>query len=236
MESKQRLVCLITGGGTGIGLEAARQLTTLGHAVVIGVRSIDKAKAAVSSLSALGIDVDSVHVDVCDEESIRSAIHEVVVTHGRIDVLVNNEGVLLDDDVPALSVTADLVFETIDTNAVGPLRMIQAVAPFMQKQRFGRIVNVSSGMGQLSEMNGGYVGYRLSKVGLNAITRIFHDELHEYGILVNSMCPGWVRTAMGGDQAERSPAEGADTIIYLATLPNDGPSGAFFRDRMPISW
>ena len=124
----------------------------------------------------------------------------------------------------------------MNVNAYGPLRTIQAFAPLLQKSGEGRIVNVSSGMGQLSDMDGGSVGYRLSKVSLNALTRIAHSEFAQSGLLVNSVCPGWVRTEMGGPGATKSVAEGADTIVWAATLPKGGPSGGFFRDRKPIPW
>jgi NAD(P)-dependent dehydrogenase (short-subunit alcohol dehydrogenase family) len=124
----------------------------------------------------------------------------------------------------------------LETNLWGAWRLTQAVLPLLRKSPHGRIVNVSSGLGQLDEMGGGVPGYRLSKVGLNALTRMLADELAPDGILVNSMCPGWVRTDMGGRGAPRSLAEGADTAIWLATLPDDGPTGGFFRDRRPIPW
>jgi len=114
--------------------------------------------------------------------------------------------------------------------------MIRTFMPLMKKRKYGRIVNVSSGMGQLSEMGGGYPAYRISKAALNALTRIVSEELKGEGILVNSACPGWVRTEMGGPQGQRTPEQGADTIIWLATLPDDGPTGGFFRDRKPIAW
>jgi NAD(P)-dependent dehydrogenase (short-subunit alcohol dehydrogenase family) len=119
---------------------------------------------------------------------------------------------------------------------MGPFQLIQKLGPMMRKARYGRIVNLSSGMGQLTEMNGGYPAYRVSKTALNALTRIFSEELLESGVLVNSACPGWVKTDMGGPNADRSVEEGADTIVWLATLPEGGPTGAFFRDREKIDW
>ena len=127
-----------------------------------------------------------------------------------------------------------IVRRTFETNTLGPLMVSQALIPLMQGS--GRVVNVSSGMGQLAEMNGGYPGYRLSKAALNALTRILADELKGTGVKVNSVCPGWVRTDMGGADAPRTPKQGAETIVWLATLPDDGPTGGFFRDKQPIPW
>lgn len=124
----------------------------------------------------------------------------------------------------------------METNVYGPLRLCQEIVPHMKKRGYGRIVNMSSGMGQLTHMNGGCPSYRLSKAGLNALTRILSEELEGTNILVNCMCPGWVRTDMGGPNATRELPEGADTAVYLATLPEDGPTGGFFRDRKPFEW
>ncbi len=131
---------------------------------------------------------------------------------------------------------ASLLRETFETNTLGPLFVAIALVPLMRRNDYGRIVNVSSGMGQLSDMDGGYPGYRISKTALNAVTVILARELEDTNIKVNAVCPGWVRTDMGGASATRSPEEGADTIVWLATLPDDGPSGGFFRDRRPIDW
>jgi NAD(P)-dependent dehydrogenase (short-subunit alcohol dehydrogenase family) len=133
-------------------------------------------------------------------------------------------------------VAAATVARTLDINTLGPLRLIQAVVPLMRRQGYGRIVNVSSMLGQLAHMGGGYPGYRMSKAALNALTRIVAAELGSGNIKVNAMHPGWVRTDMGGPSAPRSVAEAADTIVWLATLPDDGPTGLFFQDRRPMAW
>ncbi len=135
-----------------------------------------------------------------------------------------------------LDVSVDLVMQTYLTNTVGPLRLIQAVVPAMQKLGYGRIVNLSSGAGQLSEMGSGFPAYRMSKSALNALTRLTAAELGPRPIKINAMCPGWVRTAMGGPNATRSVEKGAETAVWLATLPEDGPTGGFFRDMKPIAW
>jgi NAD(P)-dependent dehydrogenase (short-subunit alcohol dehydrogenase family) len=125
---------------------------------------------------------------------------------------------------------------TYTTNVMGPTRLIQAVMPAMRKAGYGRIVNLSSGAGQLSEMGMGFPAYRMSKAALNALTRVSARELAGDGVKVNAMCPGWVRTGMGGPNAPREPKEAADTAVWLATLPDNGPTGGFFRDRQPIAW
>jgi NAD(P)-dependent dehydrogenase (short-subunit alcohol dehydrogenase family) len=155
---------------------------------------------------------------------------------GRLDALVNNAGVT--DPYHPGAAEADLedVKAVLETNLWGAWRLTQAVLPLLQGSGHGRIVNLSSGMGQLDEMGGGAPGYRASKVALNGLTRMLADELAEDGILVNSLCPGWVRTDMGGTGAPRSVEDGADTAVWLATLPDDGPTGGFFRDRKPIPW
>jgi NAD(P)-dependent dehydrogenase (short-subunit alcohol dehydrogenase family) len=153
---------------------------------------------------------------------------------GRLDVLVNNAGVMGQEATNAATAPLDDAHATMETNLFGAWRLTQALLPLLRESQSPRIVNVSSGAGQLSEMNGGYPGYRVSKTALNALTRVLSNE--ERGILVNSMCPGWVRTDMGGAGAPRSVDEGADTAVWLATLSDDGPTGGFFRNREPIPW
>ena len=148
----------------------------------------------------------------------------------------NFSGDLAEPQTSALRIKPDTLRRALETNTLGPYQLMQKFAPMMKKAGYGRIVNLSSGMGQLEEMNGGYPGYRISKTALNALTRIFAEELLNTGVLVNSVCPGWVKTEMGGPNADRDVEEGADTIVWLATLPDDGPTGGFFRDREPIDW
>jgi NAD(P)-dependent dehydrogenase (short-subunit alcohol dehydrogenase family) len=159
---------------------------------------------------------------------------------GRIDVLVNNAGVFLEKtatgESSALDVRPETVMATLRTNLIGPLALIQAVVPAMRKQAYGRIVNLSSGLGQLSEMGGSFAGYRMSKTALNALTRTMAAELSEDPIKINAMCPGWVRTDMGGPEATRTVEQGAETAVWLAMLEEDGPTGGFFRDKAPIAW
>jgi NAD(P)-dependent dehydrogenase (short-subunit alcohol dehydrogenase family) len=156
----------------------------------------------------------------------------LAATHGRCDILVNNAGIVAD---PRGSRVLDSKLatyrETLDTNLLGPLLLAQALVPLMKKNRYGRIVNISSGQGQLADMGVGTPAYRISKTALNALTRTLAAELQGSGILVNSACPGWVRTDMGGPGAPRTVEQGADTPVWLATLPDGGPTGGFFRDR-----
>ena len=152
-------------------------------------------------------------------------------------MLVNNAGVEGSGwSTSATDVDLDEVRDLLETNLYGAWRLTQAALPLMRRNGYGRIVNLSSGMGQLSDMGGHAPAYRVSKTGLNALTRMLTAELADENILVNSCCPGWVRTDMGGSNARRSVEEGADTPVWLATLPDDGPRGGFFRDRAPIPW
>lgn len=233
-------IALVTGANRGIGLEIVRQLARQGLIVVLGARDVEKGKTAAATLASEGLEAAVVGLDVTDEASVRDAIATVVDRQGRIDVLVNNAGILEEgfspEDSSVLDAPVERVLETYQTNTVGPLRLIQAVVPHMQRCGYGRIVNVSSGAGQLADMLGGFPAYRMSKAALNALTRITAAELGPGDIKINAMCPGWVRTEMGGPNATRPVEKGAETAVWLATLPADGPTGGFFRDMKPIAW
>ena len=233
-------VALVTGGNRGIGLEIVRQLGRLGILAVIGSRQVAKGLEAAEKLQSEGLEVPVVGIDVDNEQSAAQAVAEVQRLYGRCDVLVNNAAILIDEPNDFQSSIFDLksatLRQTFETNVLGPLRLIQAVGPLMKAQNYGRIVNISSGAGQLSDMSMGYPAYRLSKTALNALTRITAVELASHGVKVNACCPGWVKTEMGGPDATRTVEEGADTPVWLATLPDDGPTGGFFRDRKPIAW
>lgn len=231
---------LVSGANRGIGFEIVRGLARLGVLAVIGARETKDGLAAAEKLQSEGLDVPVVALDVDQEGSAAQAVAEVKRIYGRLDVLVNNAAVLIDGPggfkASLFDLKADTLRRTMETNLMGPIRLIQAAAPLMREQGYGRIVNVSSIAGQLADMGSGYPAYRMSKAALNALTRIAAAELGGGDIKVNAMCPGWVRTDMGGANADRSPEEGADTAIWLATLPDDGPTGGFFRDRKPIAW
>jgi NAD(P)-dependent dehydrogenase (short-subunit alcohol dehydrogenase family) len=155
---------------------------------------------------------------------------------GRLDVLINNAGIMVEDDDADPLEELEIVRDTMQTNVYGPLLLSRLAIPIMKTRRYGRIVNLSSGMGSLSEMGAGYIAYRMSKAGINVVTRVLAAEAEGMGILVNSVDPGWVRTAMGGRGATRTLDKGAETPLWLATLPDDGPTGGFFRDRRAIAW
>lgn len=238
MENHQK-IALVTGGNRGLGLEVSRQLATLGITVILTARAVSKGNAVVEQLKQQGLTrVIFQPLDVTDAASIQQLGTIVRQQFGRLDILINNAGVFPDSHatISALNTDVEILRQAMETNVYGAFRLCQLFIPMMKEQHYGRIVNVSSGMGQLSEMNGGYPGYRISKTAMNAVTRIFADELQGVDILINSMCPGWVRTDMGGKEAPRSVEEGADTMVWLATLPTGGPSGGFFRDRKPIHW
>lgn len=228
---------LVTGGNRGIGFEICRQLARNGMHVLLGARDRAAGDQAAQALASEGMSVEALELDVSDPRQCADVARQVAARTQRCDVLVNNAGVMLDArGSGVLDATAEMFRQTFETNVYGPLRLMQALAPLMRSQRYGRVVNVSSGLGQLHDMNDGTPAYRMSKTALNALTRMFAAALREDNILVNAMCPGWVRTRMGGSNAPRTPQQAADTALWLATLPDDGPSGSFFRDRQPIPW
>jgi NAD(P)-dependent dehydrogenase (short-subunit alcohol dehydrogenase family) len=229
-------VAVVTGGNKGIGLEICRQLGRLGFDVILSARDEEKGRKAREDLRGEGVNVCFHPLDVDDPSSIRRFREFVEKEFGRMAILVNNAGVNIDADKTGEEVDLETVSRTVRTNVYGPLLMCQAFLPLMRRHNYGRVVNISSMMGSLTEMAGGYPAYRMSKAALNAITRVLAYETMGTNIRVNSMCPGWVRTDMGGPGAERSVEEGADTAIWLATLPAGGPTGGFFRDRKKIPW
>lgn len=230
-------IAIVTGGNRGIGREICRQLAARSNRrVLLTARNVSAGKAAAAQLNDKGGDVLFHELEVTDQNSIRRLVKHVADHYGRADILVNNAGIYLDSGLTLEQIDVGLVRQTFETNFFGPLRLSQAFLPLMKRHNYGRIVNLSSNMGSLTNMRGGAVGYRASKAALNALTRVLAAELTETNILVNSVSPGWVRTDMGGPHAARSVAEGADTAVWLATLPDDGPTGGFFRDRQPVSW
>jgi NAD(P)-dependent dehydrogenase (short-subunit alcohol dehydrogenase family) len=226
-------VALVSGGNRGIGLEICRQLAERGLTVVMGSRDEEQGRAAAKSLSGNVV----VHqLDVCEGESVERLAGFVEGEFGRLDVLVNNAGISNDDGQRGVDADLDRVRAALEANLLGAWRLCEIAIPLMQRNGYGRIVNVSTGMAVLEDMGGGCPGYRVSKTALNALTRILASELRGSGILVNSVEPGWVQTDMGGSRAPRPVEEGAEGAVWAATLPNNGPTGGFFRDRRPISW
>ena len=230
-----RRIAVVTGANRGIGFEICRQLLRKGARVVLTARDPEEGQAAAASL---GPDSEVVfhQLDVTDTQSIERFVTSLRDELRGIDILVNNAGVFLDQRRGGLEVGMPVVRETLEVNLLGPWRLAQECVPLMRRKSYGRIVNLSSGLGSMAEMAGGYSAYRVSKAALNALTRILADELRGTNILVNAVCPGWVQTAMGGPNAPVPVDKGADTATWLATLPDGGPTGGFFRDRRLIPW
>jgi NAD(P)-dependent dehydrogenase (short-subunit alcohol dehydrogenase family) len=219
-------VALVSGASRGIGAEIARQLAAdHGFAVFAGARDPDDIEE--------GEGIIPIELDVTDQDTVDAAQEQIGTDPGHLDALVNNAGVY-GDPIGVVDYDLERAHEVFEVNTFGPWRLCQAFVPLLQRSSQPRIVNVSSGAGQLSDMDGGRAAYRLSKAALNALTRTLAADERE--IKVNSMCPGWVRTDMGGSSATRSVEEGADTAVWLSTLPDDGPTGGFFRNREPIPW
>jgi NAD(P)-dependent dehydrogenase (short-subunit alcohol dehydrogenase family) len=227
-------VAVVTGANRGIGLEVSRQLAGLNFRVVMTGRDRGQIDKAARSLT--GERVMPVQLDVTDTASIERAHRQIEDQLGGVDVLVNNAAILLHESSDVLAVPLDDYRRTFETNVFGAIQVCRAFVPAMARRRYGRVVNVSSGAGQLSRMSTYAPAYSMSKAALNALTRILAETYRGEGVLVNSVDPGWVRTDMGGSSAPRSVEEGADTIVWLATLPDSGPSGGFFHDRRRTEW
>jgi NAD(P)-dependent dehydrogenase (short-subunit alcohol dehydrogenase family) len=235
MATKKR-IALVTGGNRGLGFETCRQLAQLDLSVILTARDITKGKIASERLSEEGLDVTFYQLDVSDESQINRIADQVESQFGRIDVLVNNAAILYDTWQNAVNADFDTVNQAIRTNLIGPWRLIQKCIPIMKRNKYGRIVNVSSGAGSLHFMTGGGTpAYSISKAALNALTRILAADLRGTNILVNAIDPGWVATDMGG-RGGRPVEEGARGIVWAATLPDNGPSGGFFYDGKPVPW
>jgi NAD(P)-dependent dehydrogenase (short-subunit alcohol dehydrogenase family) len=228
-------IALVTGANRGIGLELVRQLAQRGFTTVLGSRDEDKGRAAAESLAADGIEVEARRLDVADAASARQLAAELDSEHGRLDVLVNNAAVLYDTWQRGVDADLDLVHQALETNLFGAWHTTQACLPLLRRSSHGRIVNVSSGAGSLTRMGAGTPAYSVSKAALNALTRILAAELRSDGILVNSVCPGWVATDMGGPGG-RPLEDGAASVMWAVLLPDDGPTGGFFRDGRPVDW
>lgn len=226
---------LVTGGNKGIGFAICKGLLGAGFDVILAARSLNKSKQAAEQLQTAS-QVRAVELDVTDDESIRRAAEELSREIGHLDVLVNNAGIYPDQGVNILTVSRDLLTSSMDTNAFGPIRVTQAFLPLLEKAPRARVINVSSGYGQLNGLSAGVPSYCLSKLTLNGATIMLADALQPRGIAVYAMSPGWVRTDMGGSSAPRSPEQGADTAIWLATEASPNLSGQFFQDRREISY
>ncbi|MDX2138456.1 MAG: SDR family oxidoreductase [Chloroflexota bacterium] len=231
----QQSVALVTGANRGIGLEVCKQLAQRGYTVVLGARSLDKGEAAAAGLARQGVTVHARACDVTDADSIARLRASIEAEFGRLDVLVNNAAINYDTWQRGVSADLNVVAQTMDTNVYGAWRMVQAFLPLLRQSQHGRIVNVSSEAGSLASMGGGTPAYSVSKAALNALTRVLAAEVRGDGILVNSVCPGWVATDMGGAGGRPIP-DGAASIVWAVTLPDNGPTGGFFRDGKPLKW
>jgi NAD(P)-dependent dehydrogenase (short-subunit alcohol dehydrogenase family) len=231
-------VIVVTGSNRGIGYEICRQLARTGLTVVLTSRQEVDGLDAVNNLSKEGLNVRYHPLDVTKPDQILKLREFLIRQFDRCDALVNNAGIFLDNkDGHVLNTDVHVLRQTMETNVYGPYQLCQALVPLMKKNNYGRIVNISSGLGQLNDMAGGYAAYRMSKTAINVVTKVLAAELSgTANILVNSMCPGWVKTRMGGPGATRSVEEGADTAVWLSTLPDGGPTGKIFRDRKETLW
>jgi NAD(P)-dependent dehydrogenase (short-subunit alcohol dehydrogenase family) len=226
---------LITGANKGIGYEVARQLASKGFQVFVGARNPQNGRKATEALRKYGAIATFVPLDVSDAQSIADAVHVVSEVAEHLDVLVNNAGVILEEDTAIAQLSAETVNKTFQTNTLGPLLVTQAFLPMVLRSKTPRIINVSSGGGQLDDGMGTWApAYCLSKTALNAVTSLFAAALPD--VSINSVCPGWVRTDMGGAGATRSVEEGAETIVWLATDAPKDITGKFLRDRKQIPW
>jgi len=232
----EQRIALVTGGNRGIGLEVCRQLAGLDVKVILGSRDATRGVAAAKELDAEGLPVEMHQLDVASAKSISECMNWVRLDVGRLDILVNNAGIMIEEGDADPMEEIEIIRETMQTNVYGPFLLSRLAIPIMKSRRYGRIVNLSSGMGSLAEMGAGYIAYRLSKAGINVVTRVIAAETEGMGILVNSVDPGWVQTAMGGRGASRTVKKGAETVVWLATASDNGPTGAFFRDRKAIAW
>lgn len=236
----QSPIAIVTGANRGLGLETSRQLAQRGYHVILTGRRLPKVQAAVKILRTQGLqNIEAALLDVTEEPQPRSLVREVMARHRRIDVLINSAGQAFTETFLEVQSVfkvrpADLI-KAYNVNTLGAYRITQAVMPLMNAAGYGRVVNVSSGLGQLAEMEQGWPAYQISKTALNAVTRLFAAEAIG-DVKVNSVCPGWTRTDMGGPEAERSVEEGAAGIVWAAVLPKNGPNGGFFRNGEPLAW
>ena len=231
--AKNGRVALVSGGNRGIGLGVCRRLAEEGLTVILGSRDEERGRRAAEKLPG-GVAVRQ--LDVADAGSVERLAASIENDFGRLDVLVNNAAISNDEGHSGAEADLDRVKEALEANLFGAWRLSEAAIPHMRRGGYGRIVNVSTGLAALEDMGGGSPGYRISKTSLNALTRILASELRGSGILVNAVNPGWVQTDMGGANANRTVEEGADEVVWAATLPNNGPTGGFFRDRRHVAW
>lgn len=234
MKASKERIALVTGANRGIGKQVSIDLAKQGIYVLIGARNPGEAEDTLAAVKVVGKG-EILSLDVSKEQSISEALDTIAGSFGKLDILVNNAGIFADPG-SFFDTSSEDLHRTLLVNLYGPLRLIQTFLPMMIQNDYGRIVNVSSGMGQLSDMGGGYPAYRISKTAINALTNVASAEAAGKNIKINSVCPGWVKTDMGGASATRPVEKGAETIVWAATLPDNGPTGKFFRDQKEIPW
>jgi len=244
MSNSDKKIALITGANKGIGYEIARQLGKLGYVVLVGSRDKKRGQASTDRLKAEGIDAHLQLLDVTHHPSVVRARDFIQNEYGHLDVLVNNAGVAHDKVLKPSEVPIDTIREVFEPNFFGVIAVTQALLPLLRKSGAGRIVNLSSSLGSLTTLSdptafeGDFrlLGYGASKTALNMFTVQLAHELRDTSVKVNSVHPGWIKTEMGGDEAPGTVEQGADTPVWLATLPSDGPTGGFFSERKPLPW
>ena len=229
----EQKIALVTGGNKGIGYEIVRQLLAAGLRVFLAARNSAAGKKAASNLDG---DVQFLQMDVTDDRSIERAAKAYGETSDLLDILINNAAIYPDQNLNILTISREQLVETFHTNTFGPVKVVQAFLPFLKKSSGARIINISSGYGEIGGLSHNVPSYCLSKLTLNGVTIMLDQALRSEGIAVYVMCPGWVRTDMGGVNAPRSVKEGADTAVWLATEAPQTLSGKFFRDRRVIPW
>lgn len=231
-----RHVAIVTGGNRGIGYEICKELSMAGCNVVLTSRNEEEGRRAAAKLHHDDDNVTYRRLDVTDSKDIADLRDWILKAYGRVDILINNAGVYLDEGVSVFDVDENIMHDTLAVNFYGAFHMCRAFVPIMRQNGYGRIVNVSSGYGAMSEMGGYVAAYRISKAALNALTLILANELRDGNIKVNAVCPGWVRTDMGGGMAPISPEAAAKDIVHFALVDAKGPTGSFFRHKKPIQW
>ncbi len=229
-------VALVTGANRGLGKAIATELAERGLHVIIAAREAQAAGAVSQELNEKGLLTSGYQLDVTDPGSVARCFADVGLQHGRLDVLVNNAAIAIDRRQFAVSPDFERVHATLETNLTGAWRCAAAAIVEMRANDYGRIVNITSHLGSISTMADTNIAYRVSKAGLNALTRILATELQGTNILVNAASPGRISTRMAGNQTDRTPEQATDTPVWLATLPDNGPTGSLFHDRKPLPW
>ncbi len=229
-------MAVVTGANRGIGFEICKELSNVGCHVVLTSRDAEQGRQVAAKLDADKKNIVYHKLDVTKNKDIENLRDWILKKYGRVDILINNAGVYLDEGISVFSVDENIVKKTIDVNFYGAFNICRVLVPIMKQNGYGRIVNISSGYGAMSEMAGYHAAYRISKAALNALTLIMADELREWDIKVNAVCPGWVNTDMGGNTAPVSAEKAAKDIVHVAMIDKEVPTGTFFRHKKPIEW